>query len=403
MIRRAGLVQQLIDNIGTKQIKVIVGLRRAGKSVLLFNLFYDYLKDNGYDSKHIITMKLDLDSNEKYCDKVKLREFIVQQIKDEQKYYIFLDEIQLVPGFEALLNGINAQYNVSIFVTGSNSQMLSSDIDTKFRGRSTTIKVYPLSFAEFYSSCGGDKAKAFGEYLTYGGMPGLSALAGNAAKVKYLESLYQTVYRLDIIERYHIKNDAALDELYDVLCSNIGSYTSAIKLENTLKSKKIAVSDDCINKYLNCFTESFLFEKLKRYDLKGKQYFATLQKFYCVDLGLRNARLRFSQDEITHAFENVVCIELLRRGYQVDIGINKNKEVDFVARLGGEQYYIQCAYVLPDQEKIKQEIGSFKSLDDGYKKIVLSSDQYLMTNLGNGYKHMNVIDFLLDEHALEKI
>ncbi|MDD3422596.1 MAG: DUF4143 domain-containing protein, partial [Bacilli bacterium] len=224
-----------------------------------------------------------------------------------------------------------------------------------------------------------------------------------AAKVKYLEGLYQTVYRLDIIERYHIKNDAVLDELYDVLCSNIGSYTSATKLENTLKSKKIAVTDDCIKNYLNYFIESFLFEKLKRYDLKGKQYFATLQKFYCVDLGLRNARLRFSQDEITHAFENVVCIELLRRGYQVDIGINNNKEVDFVARLGGEQYYIQCAYVLPDQEKIKQEIGSFKSLDDGYKKIVLSSDQYLMTNLGNGYKHMNVIDFLLDEHALEKI
>lgn len=403
-IKRQKYLNKLISQKDKDIVKVITGIRRCGKSVLLFNLYYDYLIELGVAKDHIIKINLETKSNEKLRNSDTLYETIVKMITDDERYYIFIDEIQLVDGFEDIVNGLRVDYNCDIYITGSNSKLLSKDINTKMRGRSININVYPLSFAEYYNYYGGDKRRCFNNYLMYGGFPYLLAEDDNRNKVEYLNMLCETVVSKDIIERHKIRQENLFEAVVDFLCSNIGSYVSANKIAATLKSTGYSnVTPDTIGNYLEFMCDAYLFYKAQRFDIKGKQYLKTLNKYYVADLGIRNSKLNYRQIEITHSLENIVYLDLIRRGYVVYIGKNNTKEIDFVARDAKNLFYIQVAYTILDPSKNEQEVSAFYGLDDGYKKIIITMDDDPFVILEKGYKKINIFDFLLNDNALEEL
>jgi len=403
-INRQKYLDKLVSQKDKDIIKVITGIRRCGKSVLLFDIYADYLLSHGVDNAHIIKVNLETKKNEALRDSNALYDSIVSKIVDDKRYYVFIDEIQFVDGFEDVVNGLRLDYNCDIYITGSNSKLLSKDINTKMRGRSIEIKVYPLSFSEYYGYYGGDKRQCFNNYLMYGGLPYLLSENDNKNKVEYLKMICDTVVEKDIIDRQGIRQENLFDAVIDFLCSNIGSYVSANKIADTLKSNGYGkVTHDTIGNYLDYVCDAYLFYRAQRYDIKGKQYLKTLNKYYICDLGIRNSKLNYRQIEITHSLENVIYLDLIRRGYIVDIGKNNSKEIDFVAKNDKELFYIQVAYTISDPDKNEQEVSSFYGLDDGYKKIVITMDDDPFVNLKNGYKKINALDFLLDDHSLEQI
>lgn len=403
-INRQKYLDKLISQKDKDIVKVITGIRRCGKSVLLFDIYYDYLLNIGVKKENIIKINLETKRNEELRNADALYKAIVERIVTNDKYYVFIDEIQFVDGFEDVVNGLRIDYNCDVYITGSNSKLLSKDINTKMRGRSIEIKVYPLSFAEFYAYYGGDKRQRFNNYLMYGGLPYLVTENDNKNKAEYLKMICDTVVGKDIIDRHGIRQGSLFESVIDFLCSNIGSYVSANKIADTLKSNGYSkVTHDTINNYLDYICDAYLFYKAQRYDIKGKQYLKTLNKYYISDLGIRNSKLNYRQIEITHSLENIIYLDLIRRGYIVDIGKNNAKEIDFVARDDKNLYYIQVAYTISDPEKTEQEVSSFYGLDDGYKKIVITMDDDPFVNLKNGYKKINVFDFLLNDNILEEV
>ncbi len=403
-INREKYLNKLISQKDKDIIKVITGIRRSGKSVLLFDIYYDYLLSAGIGEENIIKINLETKKNAELRDADILYDTIVKEMVGKGRYYIFIDEIQMVDGFEDVVNGLRVDYNCDVYITGSNSKLLSKEVNTKMRGRSIEIKVYPLSFSEFYDYYGGDKRQCFNNYLMYGGLPYLLSEEDNKNKVEYLKMICDTVVSKDIIDRHGIRQQNLFEAFIDFLCSNIGSYVSANKIADTLKSCGYSkVTHDTIGNYLDYVCDAFLFYKAQRYDIKGKQYLKTLNKYYISDLGIRNSKLNYRQIEITHSLENIIYLDLIRRGYIVDIGKNNTKEIDFIARDDKNLYYIQVAYTLSDPNKNEQEVSSFYGLDDGYKKVVITMDDDPFINLKNGYKKINVFDFLTNDNILEEI
>ncbi len=364
----------------------------------------DIVKILGVTESHIIKIALDNIKNEALLEPHKLYQAIEEKIKDQEMYYIFLDEIQLVDKFENVVNGIKNDFKCDLYITGSNSEFLSSDINTKFRGRGMELRVHPFSFSEMYEVIGGDKYQAFNQYMLYGGMPYLVQEDDPLEKDRYLRMVAEVVEINDIIDRHNIRNKEAFEAVVRLLCSSIGSYVSSKKIADTLKSNGFATIDHkTVGNYLSYLCDAFLFYKVDRYDIKGKAYLKTLNKYYVCDLGLRNALLNFRQIEPTHTIENIVYMELIERGYMVDIGNNNNKEIDFLVKDMKDTYYIQVSYSIQNQETKERELGSFRNLDDGYKKILITMDNDPFTNLEYGYKKLNMLDFLLDENSLQNV
>ena len=414
MIKRDLYLKRLIDRMDNGSIKVITGIRRCGKSVLLFDIFAEHLKSVGIDDAHILKYALDDIKMRKFRNPEKLYDDITAKLVDQGRYYLLLDEIQFVDDFSELMNSLIRLKNVDTYVTGSNSRFLSSDILTEFRGRGDEVRVYPLSFSEFYSAKGGDKYEAWDEYHLYGGMPALFERVSDEQKSEYLKSLMSKVYLSDIVERNHVQYPDEMDSIVDFLCSAIGSLTNPKKISDTLKSiKGKSISDVTAKNYLGYLTDAFLFESAKRYDVKGKKYFETPLKYYMADVGLRNARLNFRQMEENHIMENVIFNELKVRGYSVDVGVVESKEtidgkrklkqleIDFVANKGSKKYYIQSAYEMPTEEKLKQEKRSLLKLRDSFKKIVVVKDNIRPQIDENGIVTMGLINFLLDQNSLD--
>lgn len=415
IIKRDFYLNQIIDRKHNGLIKIISGIRRCGKSFLLFELFKQHLLDNGVDEAHIITTALDGYKQEQYQNPDVYYEYITSQIKDEDMYYILLDEVQLMDKFESVLNGLMRIKNLDIYVTGSNSKFLSSDVVTEFRGRGDEIKVYPLSFSEFYSTKETDFETAWNEYLTFGGMPLILSYNKTEDKVKYLQNLFKETYLKDIIERNKIKNTEELEELFKIVASGIGCLTNPKRLENSFQSlKHVNLSAPAIKQYLDYLENAFIINKVIRYDIKGKKYINTPYKYYFTDTGLRNACLSFRQNEETHLMENVIYNELNRRGFSIDVGnveiidkasdntyVRKNTEVDFVANLGSKRYYIQSALEMPTEEKKAQEEKSLLGIKDAFKKIVIVKNSITPYQDENGITIIGLKDFLLNSNSLE--
>ena len=414
MIKRDLYLQRLIGRMNNGSIKVITGIRRCGKSVLLFDIFADYLKSVGIDDAHILKYTLDNIKMRQFRDPEKLYDDITTKLCDQGKYYLFLDEIQFVDDFSELINSLSQLKNVDTYVTGSNSRFLSSDILTEFRGRGDEVRVYPLSFSEFYSAKGGDKYEAWDEYHLYGGMPALFERNNDEQKSEYLKLLMSKVYLSDIVDRNHVQYPDEMDSIVDFLCSAIGSLTNPKKISDTLKSiKGKSISDVTAKNYLGYLTDAFLFDSAKRYDVKGKKYFETPLKYYMADVGLRNARLNFRQIEENHIMENVIFNELKVRGYSVDVGVVESKEtidgkrklkqleIDFVANKGSKKYYIQSAYEMPTEEKLRQEKRSLIKVGDSFKKIVVVKENIRPQLDEEGIVTMGLINFLLDQNSLD--
>ena len=429
MLPRKQYVNELMRLKENGRVKIITGLRRSGKSVLLFDLFRQQLLDEGVVQEQIIGIQLDDLRNMKYRDPLQLDEYIRSRITDAKKvFYVFIDEIQLVSevknpyvdnqeakiSFVDVVLGLLKIKNADVYVTGSNSKMLSSDVLTQFRDRGDEIRVFPLSFAEFYDAYEGDKREAWQEYYTYGGMPMILEMDTHERKSKYLRDLFERTYIKDIMERNKIKNDEeVLAILLDILASGIGSLTNPGKLSNTFKSERnISLAPDTIDRYLRYFEDSYLLQKAKRYDVKGKKYIKTPSKYYYTDLGLRNARLGFRQIEETHLMENVLYNDLIRRGFDVDVGVveiatmeegkkvRKQLEVDFVLNRGNDRYYIQSALSIADPEKKKQEIASLLRIPDSFKKMVVVKDYLKPWKDDNGIQYVGIEHFLRDENIL---
>ena len=394
-------------------IKIVTGVRRCGKSYLLFELFCNYLEISGVSRDHIVKVDLEDRHNKDLRNPDALMAFIDSRIVDKNMYYVLLDEVQLVDEFEDVLNSYLKKSNVDIYVTGSNSRFLSRDVATEFRGRGEEIKIFPLSFREFMSAFAGDNASGLAEYLTYGGMPKLFDMPDDSAKMDYLKNLFQKTYLSDIEERYKIKNSDELAELIDVVASSIGGFTNPSKLENTFKSVKHSkISQPTIKSYLEILQDVFLVKKAIRYDIKGRHYIDTPAKFYFEDLGLRNARLDFRQQESTHLVENLIYNELCIRGFSVDVGVvthsvkeagklvRKQLEVDFVCNKGSKRCYIQSAWHIPSEEKRRQELNSLRRIDDSFLKFIITNDPVKKHQDENGVVVMNLFDFLLDESSL---
>lgn len=429
MLPRKQYVNELMRLKENGRVKIITGLRRSGKSVLLFDLFRQRLLDEGVVQEQIIGIQLDDLRNMKYRDPLHLDEYIRSRITDAKKvFYVFIDEIQLVSevknpyvdnqeakiSFVDVVLGLLKIKNVDVYVTGSNSKMLSSDVLTQFRDRGDEVRVFPLSFAEFYDAYEGDKREAWQEYYTYGGMPMILEMDTHERKSKYLRDLFERTYIKDIMERNKIKNDEeVLAILLDILALGIGSLTNPGKLSNTFKSERnISLAPDTIDRYLHYFEDSYLLQKAKRYDVKGKKYIKTPSKYYYTDLGLRNARLGFRQIEETHLMENVLYNDLIRRGFDVDVGVveiatmeegkkvRKQLEVDFVLNRGNDRYYIQSALSIADPEKKKQEIASLLRIPDSFKKMVVVKDYLKPWKDDNGIQYVGIEHFLRDENIL---
>lgn len=415
IIKRDFYLNQIIDRKHNGLIKIISGIRRCGKSFLLFELFKQHLLDNGVKESHIITTALDGYKQEQYQNPDVYYEYITSKIKDEDMYYILLDEVQLMDKFESVLNGLMRIKNLDIYVTGSNSKFLSSDVVTEFRGRGDEIKVYPLSFSEFYSTKETDFETAWNEYLTFGGMPLILSYNKTKDKVKYLQNLFKETYLKDIIERNKIKNTEELEELFKIVASGIGCLTNPKRLENSFQSlKHVNLSAPAIKQYLDYLENAFIINKVIRYDIKGKKYINTPYKYYFTDTGLRNACLSFRQNEETHLMENVIYNELHRRGFSIDVGnveiidkasdntyVRKNTEVDFVANLGSRRYYIQSALEMPTEEKKAQEEKSLLGIKDAFKKIVIVKNSVIPYQDENGITIIGLKDFLLNSNSLE--
>lgn len=414
-IQRKTYLDKVIESRHNGMIKIITGVRRSGKSYLLFNLFSDWLVDNGIADTHIIKIDLENRRNRALRNPDNLLEYIDSKMLDNEMYYILIDEIQLVDEFEDVLNSYLKIENADVFVTGSNARFLSKDVITTFRGRGEEIRVYPLSFREYMSVADKSIELAFEEYMTYGGLPQIVEYISAERKVDYLKSLFTETYLTDIKERYQIKNDEELEMLLDIISSNIGGLTNPTKLANTfLSEKKVTLSDKTIKAYLDYICDSFLVEKAQRYDVKGKKYVNTPYKYYFVDLGLRNARLNFRQLEKTHMMENVIYNELRIRGFNVDVGIvpvtvrdsegrqkRVNYEIDFVCNKGNQRYYIQSAYRLESEEKVKQEENSLRNVDDSFKKIIVVGNPILVERDNSGITTISIYEFLLNPNSLE--
>ena len=414
-VKRDLYLNKLIERKENGSIKVITGIRRCGKSYLLFNLYYNYLLSIGVDKSRIIAIPLDDEEHEELLDSKNLGAYIKEQIKDDHIYYVFLDEVQLCKGFEGVLNGLNRRPNLDIYVTGSNSKFLSSDILTEFRGRGDEVRVYPLSFSEYLSAYHGDKYYAWLDYYTYGGLPLILTRKTDELKSKYLSDLFEKVYMDDITERNNLYSDNVMDSLVNILASAVGSLTNPTKLANTFISNGIKkVSDKTIHAYIGHLLDAFMISKAQRYDIKGKKYISTPCKYYFTDVGLRNARLNFRQQEENHIMENIIYNELLVRGFNVDVGLVEHKvkdesgrktqkqfEVDFVCNKGNQRYYIQSAFYIPDNEKMQQEQNSLIHIRDSFKKIIILKDNTKVWRNEEGIVIMGMLDFLLNQNSLE--
>ena len=411
-IKRDFYLNELITRMDNGLIKIVTGIRRCGKSYLLDPIFKDYLIEQGIDKEHIIKLSLDERQNRKYLDPDELDKYVRDLIIDDKKYYLILDEIQEVKDFESVLIGFMHIKNIEIYVTGSNSKFLSSDIVTEFRGRGDEIRVYPLSFSEFFSVYDGTEEKALNEYYTYGGLPLTLLAKTDNAKTNYLKTQKDNVYINDIIERNNIKNKEELEMLVQIIASDIGSLTNPLKLSNHFKERdgNSAMTDKTIYNYLSYLQDSFLIEKARRFDVRGKKFIDTPQKYYFTDLGIRNSFLDFRQsEEISHSMENVIYLELRKRGYNVDVGtveiregnIKKQLEIDFVATKGNNKIYIQSALEMKTPEKVLQEQKSLINVNDFFKKIIIIGDNVKKSRYDNGIILMGIYDFLLDSNSLE--
>ena len=414
-IKRDSYLEQLKIRKDNGMIKIITGIRRCGKSFLLFVLFKKYLLESGVDHDHIIEIALDGIENEELRDPKKCYRYIKDAMKDEQKYYLLLDEVQFMPRFEEVLNSLLRIGNIDVYVTGSNSKFLSSDIVTEFRGRGDEIRIYPLSFAEFYAVFDGDFDDAWEEYMIYGGLPQVVKFSVERQKAEYLKNIFNNVYIKDVVERNRIQNVDEINTLVDILASVIGAPTNPTKLSNTFKSERgINYSNKTISNHIDYLAEAFLISKAERYDIKGRKYVGANRKYYFSDIGLRNARLNFRQQEPTHIMENIVYNELLIRGYNVDVGIvdvfakssegkkvHKQLEVDFVVNQGSQRYYIQVAYDMTSEEKQTQELNSLRNIPDSFKKLVIVNGTKKPWRNEEGFVIMGMKYFLLNADSLE--
>ena len=411
-LNREIYLKQLIESKHIKLIKVITGIRRSGKSYLLDPLFVNHLKSNGVSDDHIIKIDLDEIRNKWLRDPIVLDEYIRNKIIDNNMHYVLLDEIQLVPDFESLLNGFLNMKNVDVYVTGSNSRFLSSDIISAFRGRSQEIRIWPLSFSEYYEVSKLSKNEAYRHYIRYGGMPLLLSLDSDKKKVDYLNNLFEVTYFKDIVERNSLENDVVLESLTKILASAIGSLTSATKLTNTYKSKgNKTLSINTVLKYLGYLKDSFLIDNVLRYDIKGKRYIEYPSKYYFTDIGLRNALLNFRQQEENHIMENIVYLELVRRGFNVDVGVveireagtRKQYEIDFVCNQNNSRLYIQVALNLETREKTLQETRPLLKIDDFFKRVIIVKEDTLPWITEEGVLIIGILDFLLDPKIFESV
>lgn len=414
-VSRTDYIETLKSKRHNGLVKIVTGVRRCGKSYLLFTLFKRYLVENGVPQEQIISLALDDFKNRKYLEPEALYEYVSERIVNDDPYYIILDEIQLVEDFESVLNGFLHIPNADIYVTGSNSKFLSSDIITEFRGRGDEIRVYPFSFAEFYSVIGGDKWDAWSKYTRYGGMPHTLAIESAKEKESYLKTLFSQVYLSDIINRYKLRGKDEMEALTNILSSSIGALTNPKRISDTFTSERnLKLSQYTVSKYLDYLEDSFLVRKAMRYDVKGRKYISTPMKYYFVDVGLRNARLNFRQQEETHIMENIIYNELLRRGFSVDVGvvevtkqnensniIRKQLEVDFVANMGSNRYYIQSALELSTDEKVVQEKNSLVNIDDSFKKIIIQRNSVEAWHDEDGILRICLMDFLLKPESIE--
>ena len=414
-IRRDIYLNKLISKKHNGLIKVVTGMRRCGKSYLLFNLFKEHLVNEGVNENHIIEIAFDSFENRKYRDPEVLFPYLMEKIADNEMYYVLLDEVQMLDDFESVLNSLGRKKNVDVYVTGSNAKFLSKDIITEFRGRGDEVHMYPLTYSEFMSVYDGDKQEGWRDYVLFGGIPLVLGFETADQKSDFLKSLFEETYISDITGRNNIRNKAGLEELLNILSSAIGSLTNPSKLSATFKSvKNKTISKDTIIKYIDYLKDSFLIDSAIRYDIKGKKYINTPSKYYFTDLGLRNARLNFRQVEETHAMENIIFNELKVRGYNVDVGvvvmnevdkngkkIRKQLEVDFVCNKGSKRFYIQSANALPDKEKMEQEQRSLVNTGDGFKKIIITKDAVAPLYNDEGILVMSVYDFLLNPDSME--
>ncbi len=414
-IKRDYYLNKLITKKHNGLIKVITGIRRCGKSYLLFTLFKNHLTESGVADDHIIEIPFDSFENKKYRDPEILYPYVKEQIADDGMYYILLDEVQLLGEFESVLNGFMRMKNVDVYVTGSNARFLSKDIITEFRGRGDELHIQPLSFAEFMSVYDGNKYDGWNEYVLYGGLPPVVLLRTAEQKIELLKSLFQETYINDIISRHSIKHRDEFEELINILASAIGSLTNPKKLTDTFKSKKNKViSSNTIKSYLDYLCDAYVVSRATRYDIKGKKYIDTPQKYYFSDVGIRNACINFRQLEENHTMENVIYNELIARNFNVDVGIitapgkdndgksvRKQLEVDFVCNKGSKRYYIQSAFSIPDREKMEQESNSLLRIDDSFKKIIVVKDLPAPTYTEDGILVISVYDFLLNSNSLD--
>ena len=414
-IKRDYYLEQLIQRKGNGLIKIITGIRRCGKSFLLRTLYKNHLLENGVDENHIIEMAFDLYDNIEYRNPKVFYPWAKEQLKDEEKYYFLLDEVQLLEEFVSVLNGLADKKNCDVYVTGSNAKFLSKDIATEFGGRGDEIHMYPLSFSEFMTAYEGNRYDGWNEYITYGGIPLVVLAETEEQKMKLLDNLFEETYLNDIKNRNKIRNVGEMKAVLDVLSSSIGSLTNPNKLQKTFKSvNQSKITATTITKYIEYLEDAFLIEGANRYDIKGKSYIGTPLKYYFMDMGLRNSRIKYRQIEVTHSMENVIYNELRMRGFSVDVGnltivengkegkpVKKHLEVDFICNKGSKKYYIQSAYMLGTEDKMEQEIRPFKKINDSFKKIVITSDTPRPFYTEDGILMMNVYDFLLNGESLE--
>ena len=414
-IKRDRYLNTLISKEHNGLIKVITGMRRCGKSYLLFTLFKEHLLSEGVAEDHIIEIAFDAFENRKYRDPDVLYPYLKEQIKDDAMYYVLLDEIQLLGEFESILNSLIRMKNVDVYVTGSNARFLSKDVITEFRGRGDEVHMHPLSFAEFMSVYQGTKQDGWNEYMLYGGIPLVLEFTTPDQKISFLKSLFEETYISDIVGRHHIRNKAELEDLLNILSSAIGSLTNPEKLSATFQTvKKKKISTSTLRRYIDYLCDSFLIDSAIRYDVKGKKYIDTPVKYYFTDMGLRNARLNFRQIEETHSMENIIFNELKMRGFNVDVGVivqyetngkgngtRKQLEIDFVCNQGSKRYYIQSAYAIPDQAKMEQEQRSLMLTGDFFKRLIITKDTPAPYYNESGVLIMSVYDFLLNQNSLE--
>ena len=414
-IKRDKYLNDLINRMHNGMIKVVTGIRRCGKSYLLFNIFKNYLLEQGVPVSHIIMIELDQRKNKKYRDPDVILDYIESLIVDDEQYYIMLDEVQMLKEFEEVLNSLLHIRNADVYVTGSNSKFLSKDVITEFRGRGDEIHIYPLTFKEFMEAYDGDIYRGWAEYVVYGGLPLTVTMKTEEQKINYLTNLFKETYLKDIIERHHIEKKQELEDLINILASAIGSLTNPPKIEATFKSTiQSTISLNTIRQYIEYLEDAFIINRANRYNVKGRKYIGTPLKYYFEDVGLRNARLGFRQIEETHLMENIIYNELRSRGYSVDVGVVEKRgtneegkeyknqlEIDFVANLGSKRYYIQSAFSMPTEEKRIQEKASLVNVNDSFKKIIVVKDVVNVTRDEDGITTMSIYDFLLKENSLE--